>query len=144
MRTVLACVDLSATTQAVLDCARALALPDGHLLLLHVAPSEPDFIGYGVGPPSTRDAVAHELREEHRRVQELAAAMAGDPLRVTPLTVQGPVVERIVDHATRLHADLIVVASKGRSAIGDWMVSSAIRGLLRAAHVPVVVVPAAG
>jgi nucleotide-binding universal stress UspA family protein len=141
VRKVLACVDLSGGSQAVLACARSLALPDGELVLLHVAAPEPDFVGYDVGPQSTRDAIAHRLRDEHRRVQELSASLAAAGLTVTPLTVQGSVAERILDHAARLNADLIVIGSKRRSAVADLIVGSALRRVLHEATLPVVVVP---
>jgi nucleotide-binding universal stress UspA family protein len=141
MRTVLACVDLSAGTEAVLVCARSLGLPNGHVIVLHVADPEPDFIGYDVGPQSTRDAVANRLRDEHRRVQDLADSLASPGLTVTPLTVQGAVIERILEHAARLAVGLIVIGSKHRSTLADLIVGSALRGVLNAATIPVVVVP---
>jgi nucleotide-binding universal stress UspA family protein len=142
MRTVLACIDLSEISEAVLACARMLAPPAGHLVILHVAAPDPEFIGYEVGPQSVRDGVASELRAEHRRVQALAATLAGSELTVTPLTVQGVAVDRILEHAERLHASLIVVGNRRRSAVAEWLTGSAVHSLLRAATVPLVVVPA--
>ena len=51
------------------------------------------------------------------------------------------VVERIVEHAARLQADFIVVASKGRSGVAELIVGSTVHALLRRATTPVVVVP---
>jgi hypothetical protein len=76
MRRVLACVDLTESSDRVLACARALTEPEGELVILHVAAPEPDFVGYCVGPQSVREAGALELRNEHRQVQQLAAACA--------------------------------------------------------------------
>jgi nucleotide-binding universal stress UspA family protein len=142
MQTILACIDLSADSEAVLACARSLAQPGGRLVLLHVAAPDPDFVGYDIGPQSVRDQVAKELRTEHRSVQALADTLEDSGLSVTALTVQGVVVERILEHATRLPADLIVLASKGRSAVAELFAGSTVHGVLRAASVPVVVVPA--
>jgi nucleotide-binding universal stress UspA family protein len=141
MRRVLACIDLSEPSEAVLDCASGLAAPDGRLVILHVAAPEPDFVGYGVGPSSVRDSVASDLRREHRDVQELAHARAATGISVTPLVVQGAIVEKILDHATRLNSDFIVLASKGHSAMHDLVAGSVVRGVLQGAKVPVVVVP---
>jgi nucleotide-binding universal stress UspA family protein len=141
MQTVLACIDLSANSAAVVACARKLTHPSGELVLLHVAAPDPDFVGYDVGPPTVRDQVAKELRAEHRSVQALAATLSLGPLRVTPLTVQGVVVQRVLEHAERLGAELIVVGSRGRSALAELISGSTVHGLLRAATVPVVVVP---
>jgi nucleotide-binding universal stress UspA family protein len=141
MRRVLACVDLSASSEAVADCASSLVDPGGSLVILHVAPPEPDFVGYEVGPRSVREAVAQHLRQEHRDAQRLAERYAERGVDVTPLTVQGGIVERILEHAERLSSELIVVASRGHGVVRDLLVGSVVRGLLKGARVPVVVVP---
>ena len=108
--------------------------PGGRLVLLHVAAPDPDFVGYDIGPQSVRDQVALELRTEHRSVQALAETLQHSGLSVTALTVQGVVVERILEHATRLQAELIVLASKGRSAVAELFTGSTVHGVLRAAR----------
>lgn len=140
-RRILACVDLSGSSDAVVACARGLATPDGELIILHVAAPEPDFVGYDAGPSSVRDNVARDLRREHQAVRLLADAASGPGLEVTPLTVQGMTADRILEHAERLGAHFIVVASRGHGALHDLLVGSVVRGLLRRAPVPVVVVP---
>jgi nucleotide-binding universal stress UspA family protein len=141
MRTALACVDLSESSDLVLGCAGRLFEREGQLIILHVAAPEPEFVGYGVGPQSVRQAVAWELRQEHRQVEQLARAMEADGLSVTPLTVQGMAIEKILDHAERLQVDFIVLASKGHGAMHDLIVGSVLRGVLKGACRPVVVVP---
>jgi nucleotide-binding universal stress UspA family protein len=88
-----------------------------------------------------RQAVALELRNEHRQVQQLAAALQAPGLSVTPLTVQGAAVEKILDHAQRLDVDFIVLATKGHSALHDWVAGSAVPGVIKGATRPVVLVP---
>jgi len=141
MRRVLACVDLSESSEAVVECARELAAPDGALTILHVAAPEPDFVGYDPGPSSVRDNVARDLKREHQAVQQLAARVRTASLHVTPLTVQGMTVDRIAEHAGRLGVNWIVVASKGHGMLHDLVVGSVARELMRRATVPVVVVP---
>jgi nucleotide-binding universal stress UspA family protein len=141
MRRILACVDLSESSQAVIACACGLASPGGKVVLLHVAAGEPEFVGYRSGPDVVRDAVARELREEHLAVQRLADGVRDRGLDVTPLTVQGATAERILEHAERLHADFIIVASRGHGVLHDVLVGSTVRAVLHAATVPVVVVP---
>ncbi len=126
----------------MLTCASNLAQPGGELWLLHVAAPDPDFIGYEVGPQSVRDAVASKLRGKHKRMQELAAPLQTAGLGVTPLTVQGVVVERILEHAARVGAELIVLASSSHGAVHELIAGSVVRGVLHDATVPVVVVPA--
>lgn len=141
MRRILACVDPAEPCNALLECARRLCEPDGELVILHVGDPEPDFVGYGVGPQSVRQAVARELRLEHRQVQDMAKELAAGGARVTPLMVQGAVVEKILEHAARLGSDLIVLYSKRHGALHDLFAGSVARGVLKGAAVPVVLVP---
>jgi nucleotide-binding universal stress UspA family protein len=140
-RRILACVDLSAFSARVIDCARALAEPDGTLVILHVAAPDPEFVGYAAGPKSVRDAVAADLREEHRAVQSLADGVRSSGLTVTPLAVQGATTERIHEHAVRLDVDFVVIGSRSHGALHDLVVGSVVQGVLRGAATPVVVVP---
>lgn len=141
MRRILACVDPAEPCEALLGCARALCEPGAELVILHVGEPEPDFVGYGIGPESVRQAVAHELRTEHRQVQDMAKKLADGGITVTPLMVQGPVVEKILEHAARLGSDVIVLYSKRHGALHDLIAGSVARGVLKGARVPVVLVP---
>ena len=141
MHRILVCVDPAEPSDALLACARRLCEPDGELVILHVGAPDPDFVGYGIGPESVRQAVARELRSEHRQVQEMAKELAADGLSVTPLMVQGPVVEKILEHAARLASDFIVLYSKRRGALRDLIVGSVARGVVKGTVVPVVLVP---
>ena len=63
MKNVLAAIDFSEITAAVVECARSLTAQDAaHLHLVHVAPPDPDFIGYEPGPQYVRDHVADYLQ----------------------------------------------------------------------------------
>jgi hypothetical protein len=63
--------------------------------IVHVAPPNPDFIGYQVGPNHVRENVARRLRTEHRDTQKYGAELAADGIAVDhSLTVQGPTRQR--------------------------------------------------
>jgi nucleotide-binding universal stress UspA family protein len=142
MHTILSCVDLSDASEAVVACGCDLAGADGRLFILHVAAPEPDFVGYAVGPGSVRDDVARDLRGSHRATETLAeAAAARTGCSVTPLTVQGVAMDAIVEHAERLGATFIVVASRAHGSIHALLVGDVVHEVLRKATVPVVVIP---
>jgi nucleotide-binding universal stress UspA family protein len=143
MERILACVDHAAGTERVVAQAADLAERTGSTLhLLHVAPAEPEWVGWDPGPPSVRDAVAGELREAHRRTQALADTLRARGLEVVPRTVQGPAVEGILEQARALAPDLLVVGAHRRGRIRELFVGSVARQLVRHAAVPVLVVPA--
>lgn len=140
---VLACVDLSPIAPAVVACAAELARALGtELVLLHVAPPDPDFVGYAAGPQSVRDQVAARLRKEHRELEARARALGGGSLAVKPLMIQGSTADGILSQAHKLGAQLIVLGSHGHGKLRDLLVGSVTDSVLRRAAVPVVVVPA--
>jgi nucleotide-binding universal stress UspA family protein len=109
--------------------------------LLHVAEPDPVFVGYDVGTPGVRDQVAHEYRDEHRRLQEHATALRSAGLDVTPLLVRGPTAEVILREAEHLGVDLIVMATHGRGAVFDLLVGSVSHAVLKRSSIPVLMVP---
>jgi nucleotide-binding universal stress UspA family protein len=140
MKRVIACVDFSQETDAILRCALALATPvQAEIVVLYVAPPEPDFVGYDPGPESVRDAVAAHLTEEHRRLNELVVAIKETPVRA--LMVMGVTAEAIVRHAMQLDSDFIVLGSHGHGTLHHLLVGSVTKEVLAKTTIPVVVVP---
>jgi len=141
-KNVVAAVDFSQVSVAVLEHAAALATAlSAKVWLLHVAAPEPEFVGYAVGPDSVRDQRAAELRSEHRELQHRTEALRERGLEAQALLVQGPTVEKILSEAASLEADLIVMGSHGRGAIGRALLGSVSEGVLHAARCPVTILP---
>jgi nucleotide-binding universal stress UspA family protein len=141
MACVLACLDLSDQSEAVLGCAARLATALGEeLVVLHVAAPDPEFVGYDVGPQSVRDQIAARLRADHRELEERVKLAAG-ALRTRALMVQGSPAERIEEHAQRLGADLMVLGSHGHGRLHQLLVGSVANAVLKRATIPVVIVP---
>ena len=144
MKTILAPVDFSAATPAVVGAAGEAARAFGaRLYLLHVAAPEPDFVGYSAGPQEVRDAIADSLHEERDELTALAEKARAAGADVAQLMVQGPTIEAVVQKADDLDADLIVMGSHGRGAVLRLLLGSVSEGVLRRAGRPVLIVPAA-
>lgn len=142
MSSLLVPVDFSEGTNAILTEAQALASKIGtELILLHVAPPDPDFIGYDPGPEVVRQQVAETFRDEHQQLQRLEREIQKNGGRASALLVQGPTVEKILQERRRLDCSLIVIGSHGHSAVYDLLVGSITEGVLRHADCPVLVVP---
>lgn len=139
---VLICLDLSKGSKAVLDagCRLAKAMGAG-VTLLHVAAPEPDFVGYDVGPQSVRDAQSQELRNEHRELEAWRNEALKRGVAARALMVQGVTADRILEHAVRLRAEVIVLGSHARPALIDALIGSTTQTVLRRATAPVLVVP---
>jgi nucleotide-binding universal stress UspA family protein len=139
---VLAAVDFSKITDAVVERATGLAEAfSADLTLMHVAAPDPDFVGFDVGPEHVRESRAHELRAEHRELQERAEALRERGLRARALLVQGATAEKILHEAARWGADVIVMGSHGRGALGRVLLGSVSEQVLRGAPCPVFIVP---
>lgn len=139
---ILVCVDLSPITEQVVDVAISMAAKmNAELLLLHVGPPEPDFVGYDVGPQPVRDAVAENLRQQHRELETWRERALARGVAARALMVQGPTIEKVLSQSKRLSADFIVLGSHGHSALYDWVVGSVAKGVLHETRTPVVLVP---
>lgn len=143
MKNVLAAIDFSDISPAVVECARSLTTHySAHLHLIHVAPPDPEFVGYDPGPQYVRDHVARDLREEHRELQDLAQKLNADGLAVTAHCLQGSTTETILKKALDMQADVIVVGSHGRGALSRMVLGSVSHGVVQGSSCPVLVVPA--
>ena len=139
---ILACLDLSPISNRVVDEAVKLATGLGEeLTLLHVGAPDPDFVGYDVGPNTVRDAVAHELRAEHRELENWRQLAQGAGASARALMIQGPTLEKLLSQVERLAPRLVVVGSHGHSVLRDLVAGSTVQGLMKNSPVPVVVVP---
>lgn len=139
---ILVSVDFSNATGHLMRVARNVAgRSPVHVYLLHVADPEPDFMGYGAGPEVVRDQVAKSYQKEHRHLQELGEELRTSGMQVTALTVQGAIVETVLEQADKLDAAFIVVGSHGHGAVYDLLVGSISEGIVRKSKRPVLVVP---
>lgn len=143
MKNILAAVDFSPVSGAVIEQATALAQAfRAALWLLHVAAPDPDFIGYESGPQSVRRSVAAGLHEDHRRLQDQSAALRERGVDCTALLVQGATPDTIVREADRLGVDLIVLGSHGHGVIRRALIGSVSEHVLHHASRPLLIVPA--
>lgn len=143
MKTILVPVDFSDVTPRVVETARSIARAfDARMVLLHVSEPEPDFIGFEPGPMAVRTAVARDFKKEHQKLEELSATVAVEGFQVLALHIQGPIVDKVLEEAKTQEADAIVMGSHGHGALFEFLVGSVTSGILRAAKVPVCVVPA--
>ena len=138
----LVCVDLSESTEIIVkkieETAKALS---AKVWLLHNAVPEPDFVEFKVDPQAARESLAKKFHGEHRQIQELANRMRKAGLDTTALLVHGATVETILNEASELDVDMIVVGSHGRGAMYQLLVGSVSEGILHKSRYPVLIIP---
>lgn len=143
MRQIIAAIDFSPVSDEVINhavkIAQAFSAP---LVLLHVASTDMGFVGLEAGPKSVRNGIAHELRHEHRELQQKAKDLRDQGIDATALLVEGPTVDMILKKVEHLNADLLVLGSHGHGEIHHILVGSISEGVLHKAVIPILIVPA--
>ena len=139
---ILVCVDLSESTEKIVKKIEELAKSlSAEVWLLHNAEPAPDVVEFKVDPLAARESLAKKFRDEHRQIQELADRMRKAGIDTTALLVHGATVEAILQEASDVEADLIVVGSHGRGAMYQLLVGSVSEGILHKSPLPVLVIP---
>ena len=138
----LAALDFSPATPAVLREARAWALRlHAPLWLIHIAEPDPDFIGYKAGPDTVRDAMARKFHREHQQLETAAKELRDAGVDTTALLLQGPTADTILKEADRLGVDAILMGTRARGALREFIAGSVCKQVLHGATRPVLLVP---
>ena len=145
MKKILAAIDFSPLSDGIINQAATLAKAlSAHVVLVHVAAPDPDFVGYEVGPQYIRDARADVLREEHRDLQTLADSLRGQGVEAEAIFAQGPTVETLLEASDRFGVELVIMGSHGRGAALRALLGSVSTEVIRRSSVPVLVMPMPG
>lgn len=139
----LVAIDFSEITKLILEKVEEIALKTGaKIWLIHVVQPDPVFIGYDVGPNSERDFMASKFREKHVKIQEISETIKEKGIDITPLLIQGPTIESILEEAEKLKVDMIVSGSHGHGTMFHILIGSVSKGLLKKSQIPLLIVPA--
>ncbi|MGB5259423.1 MAG: universal stress protein [Gammaproteobacteria bacterium] len=148
----LVAVDLSESTEKIITKAEEIAKAlSAKIWLLHIAEPEPadlyiagyepDSIGLESDPQLLRDAIAKSLHRDHCHLQEIADQLRKTGLDTTALLVQGATVETILEEASKLDVDMIIVGFYGRGSLYKLLIGSVSEGLLHKSEYPILVIP---
>ena len=134
--------DFGAASDAALRYARAIAAQFGAAITLVHVFEEPLAYGALVGdgivtiPPGFRDAVKRGAQDRlDKRHAEHAQAL---PFSSHEL-LTGPAAIRIVEHAEKIQADLIVMGTHARRGLSHLLLGSIAETLVRTAKCPVLI-----
>jgi nucleotide-binding universal stress UspA family protein len=144
MKTVLAAIDFSPISHAVLRVATALARAiHGRVFLINVVhtPSIATDLAPVVG--EVLQFTGEIERGARRHLHQIQKRLAARNATVDTICLQGFPVAQIIAHAKELEAEYIVLGSHGHTAFYDLVAGSTASGVLKRATCPVVVVPAA-
>lgn len=144
LKTILAPVDFSSATEAVVaEAARLAAAVQGRVVLLSII--QPPVITSEYAPlmenmaeitAAGEKAAAKHLASLHEQLRQQDVPCETEQLNGAPI-------QHIIDQAKKCSADYIVMGSHGHTALYDLLVGSTTHGVLLRATCPVVIVPAA-
>lgn len=141
MKTIVAAVDFSDSTEKVLAAAAAQARAFGAALyVVHVLEPEPAYTAYGFTPDEF--PAMHLFQDEARkrakaRLEEVAAAAPG----ATAELLEGSPLPSVLDFVKKTDADLVVLGTHGHGRMAALLLGSVAEGMVRKAVVPTLVVP---
>lgn len=142
MKTILAPVDFSGATDAVVAEATALARAlDGRIVLLTVIQPPAITNEYSALMDNLAEIVAAGEKNAAKRLAELEAKLKAEKVPAETMQLNGPPIRLIVEQAKKLDADYIVMGSHGHTALYDLLVGSTTHGVLMRATCPVVITP---
>jgi nucleotide-binding universal stress UspA family protein len=142
MKTILAPVDFSSVSDAVIDAALLLArATQARIVILSVV--QPPIITSDYGPmlENIGEIISINEKSVSRRLAALAKRLRTPSLPVETVRVTGAPAALILEQAKKSDADYIVIGSHGHTALYDLLVGSTAHQVLRKASCPVMIVP---
>ena len=143
MKTILAPIDFSKVTDAVVAEAATLAKAlDARVVLFSVV--QPPVVFNEYAPIFENIAEINAAGEKNvlRQLGKLEAQLRGDFIVAESSHAVGTPIQLIVKQAEACGANYVVMGSHGHTALYDLLVGSTTHGVLMRARCPVVIVPA--
>ena len=138
---VLAAVDRSAFGDKVVEMTQRIAGAEGmQVLLINVAPREPDVFGQQLKRKVISDPVPKELLDRNELLDRLAGILRNKGIQCETLLIRGDPAPTILREARRWGADLLVMGSHGRGMLYRKVIGSVSDAVLRDRHYPVLIV----
>jgi nucleotide-binding universal stress UspA family protein len=157
MKTLLAAIDFSKTTDVVLKQSSLLAKAlHEKLWIIHVATDEstaiayegslysdysPDFVSIPSDVQLARDISAEHLKCEHAELLVAAGCLRDEGIDAQAILLKGNAADGIIEKALDLKADIIILGSHGHGLLHKALLGSVSESVMRRAHCNVMVVP---
>jgi nucleotide-binding universal stress UspA family protein len=142
-------LDGSELAECVLPHVESIAKGCGVQNVVFLRIVEPFYIPTGYYGPSFSEEDIKRVDSENKNsaenyLSQLVSRTAYDGVTVQSEVISGRAAESIAEYATKNEANLIIIATHGRSGISRWIWGSIADRVLRSASVPVLMVRAPG
>jgi nucleotide-binding universal stress UspA family protein len=157
MKQLLAAVDFSKNTNAVLDQAASFAKALGvKLWIVHVASDEtqamayestqfpgyaPEFINMPGDVQLARNLSADEIKREHSQLLGISAKLREEGVDAQAILLKGDAAKLILEKAADLPAEIIIIGSHGHGLLHKALLGSVSEAVIRHARCNVLIVP---
>jgi len=158
MKQILAAVDFSKHTEAILEQAAGLTKAlDAKLWILHAASDEtqamayeatqftgyaPEFINMPGDVQLARDLSAEEFKREHQQLLAMSSNLRENGVDAQAILLKGDAANLILEKAKDLAVETIVLGSLGHGLLHKALLGSVSEAVIRHATCNVLVVPA--
>ena len=145
MKRIVAALDFSDATESVVETAATMAGAFGaSLSLVHVVEPEPSYSAYGFTPEEfpAIHTFQKEAKSRAQQALDVQKARVSDGISVDVKLLEGGPLAALLDYATSIDADLVVLGSHGHGVVASMLLGSVAEGVIRKAKIPALVVPA--
>jgi nucleotide-binding universal stress UspA family protein len=145
MKTIIALVDFSDVTQQVVEQATLHARTySARLILVHVVPSEPAVVEFGIASPTLMQPPSHHrVEKDYNQLLQLRDSLGDSGVQVSAQQLEQADITKVIDLCQRLQADMIVIGTHHHSTLYQFFLGSYTSDVLKRATCPVLVVPPA-
>jgi nucleotide-binding universal stress UspA family protein len=142
MKKILAAVDFSDLATLVIDYASIQAKAFGsEVLVLHVEPPAPAFIGNEISPPILAEHRTEEIERIRNDLDAMVRYLDDKSIPARSEFLQGSIIETIVEKAEDFNADMIVMGAHNHGFLYRAFIGSISSGVMKISKCPVLIVP---
>jgi nucleotide-binding universal stress UspA family protein len=139
---ILVTVDFSDLSTEVVGQAADLALAfKAEVYVMHVIPPMPVYSGSEISPPVIMDYTTEEWRSEQHDLETMADFLKQKGIKADTILISGPITEVVLNKATELKTDLIIVGAHNHGFLYRAFIGSVSEDLLKRASCPILVIP---
>lgn len=142
MKKILVAVDFSDLATLVIDSAIMQAKAFGsEILVIHVEPPMPAFIGNEISPPILSEQTVEEVDRINNDLNAIVRFIEEKGIKASYDYTQGSIIESIVEKANNFNADLIVMGAHNHGFLFRAFIGSISSGVLKISKCPVLIIP---
>jgi nucleotide-binding universal stress UspA family protein len=142
MNKILAAVDFSDLATVVLDYTVRFAKAFGsEVMILHVEPPAPAFIGTEMSPPIISEQHTEEVERIIGDLKSMVQFLNDNGIRSSYEFIQGPIVDTIINKSKEYEADLILMGAHSHGFLYRAFIGSISSGVMKVSTCPVMVIP---